>query len=122
MRKRLQCQFPQQLNSAKCVYLNREVLGMCLAIPGKILDCHQVNGMRLGRVQFGGIVRSVSLDFVPEAVVDDYVMVHVGFAISLVAAEEADRTYKLLEEMGAIEEELAIDNGSKENNTLIKSK
>jgi hydrogenase expression/formation protein HypC len=91
---------------------------MCLAIPGKILDCHQVNGMRLGRVQFGGIVRSVSLDFVPEAVVDDYVMVHVGFAISLVAAEEADRTYKLLEEMGAIAEELAIENGSKENSNL----
>jgi hydrogenase expression/formation protein HypC len=63
--------------------------------------------MRHGRVQFGGIVRLVSLDFVPEAVVDDYVMVHVGFAISRVAAEEAERTYRLLEEMGAFEEELA---------------
>jgi hydrogenase expression/formation protein HypC len=84
---------------------------MCLAIPGKILDCQRLNGMRLGRVQFGGIVRSVSLDFVPEAVMGDYVMVHVGFAISRVAAEEADRTYKLLAEMGAIEEELAIENG-----------
>jgi hydrogenase expression/formation protein HypC len=68
--------------------------------------------MRVGRVQFGGIVRSVSLDFVPEAAVDDYVMVHVGFAISVVAAEEADRTYKLLAEMGALEEELADDNGT----------
>ena len=67
--------------------------------------------MRVGRVQFGGIVRSVSLDFVPEAAVDDYVMVHVGFAISVVAAEEADRTYKLLAEMGALEE-LADDNGT----------
>lgn len=57
-------------------------------------------------------MRSVSLDFVPEAVADDYVMVHVGFAISLVAAEEADRTYKLLEEMGAIAEELSVENGS----------
>ena len=82
---------------------------MCLAIPGKILECQEVNGMRQGRVQFGGIVRVVSLDFVPEAVVDDYVMVHVGFAISRIAAEEADRTYKLLEEMGALEEELATD-------------
>jgi hydrogenase expression/formation protein HypC len=84
---------------------------MCLAIPGKILDCQQVNGMRLGRVQFGGIVRSVSLDFVPEAAVNDYVMVHVGFAISRVAAEEADRTYNLLAEMGVLEEELASLNG-----------
>ena len=84
--------------------------GMCLAIPGRILDCRHVNGMRLGRVQFGGIVRSVSLDFVPEAVMGDYVMVHVGFAISRIAAEEADRTYKLLAEMGALEEELAVEN------------
>jgi len=62
--------------------------------------------MRHGRVQFGGIVRAVSLDFVPEAGVGDYVMVHVGFAISKVAADEAERTYQLLEEMGALEEEL----------------
>jgi len=79
---------------------------MCLAIPGKILDSQQVNGSRLGRVQFGGIVRSVSLDFVPEAVAGDYVMVHVGFAISRVDADEADRTYKMLAEMEALEPEL----------------
>jgi hydrogenase expression/formation protein HypC len=79
---------------------------MCLAIPGKILDSQQVNGLRLGRVQFGGIVRSVSLDFVPEAVAGDYVMVHVGFAICRVDADEADRTYKMLAEMEALEPEL----------------
>ena len=79
---------------------------MCLAIPGKILDSQQVNGSRLGRVQFGGIVRSVSLDFVPEAVAGDYVMVHVGFAISRVDADEAERTYKMLAEMEALEPEL----------------
>jgi hydrogenase expression/formation protein HypC len=79
---------------------------MCLAIPGKILDCQQLNSSRVGRIEFGGIVRQVSLDFVPEAEVGDYVMVHVGFAISKVAAEEAERTYQLLAEMGALEEEL----------------
>ena len=62
--------------------------------------------MRSARVQFGGIVRQVSLNFVPEAGLGDYVMVHVGFAISRVDAEEAERTYKLLEEMGALEAEL----------------
>ena len=62
--------------------------------------------MRAGRVQFGGIVRQVSLNFVPEAGLGDYVMVHVGFAISRVDADEAERTYKLLEEMGALEAEL----------------
>jgi len=62
--------------------------------------------MRVARVQFGGIVRQVSLDFVPEAGLGDYVMVHVGFAISRVDSLEAERTYKLLQEMGALEAEL----------------
>ena len=78
---------------------------MCLAIPGRVLDCLQLNGARVGRVRFGGIVRSVGLDFVPEAEVGDYVMVHVGYAISRVDAEEAERTYRLLEEMGVLEDE-----------------
>jgi hydrogenase expression/formation protein HypC len=76
---------------------------MCLAIPGKILDSAERNGLRVGRVQFGGVVRQVSLDFVPEAEIGDYVIVHVGFAISRVNEEEARRTYQLLEEMGALE-------------------
>lgn len=79
---------------------------MCLAIPGKILEIQELGPMRVARVQFGGIVRQISLDFVPEAVLGDYVMVHVGFAISRVDAVEAERTYKLLQEMGALEAEL----------------
>ena len=79
---------------------------MCLAIPGKILSAQDNEGIRVGRVQFGGIVRSARLDFVPEAAVGDYVMVHVGFAISKVDESEAQRTYALLEEMGALETEL----------------
>jgi len=85
---------------------------VCLAIPGKILEIQIVENqeqqqMRAARVQFGGIVRQVSLSFVPEAAVGDYVMVHVGFAISRVDPVEADRTYKLLQEMGMLEEEFA---------------
>ena len=79
---------------------------MCLVIPGKILEIRTQGDMRAARVQFGGIVRQVSLDFVPEAGPGDYVMVHVGFALSRVDATEAERTYKLLEEMGVLEEEL----------------
>jgi hydrogenase expression/formation protein HypC len=79
---------------------------MCLAIPGKILSAQDNDGLRVGRVQFGGIVRSARLDFVPEAAVGDYVMVHVGFAISKVDESEAQRTYALLQEMGALETEL----------------
>lgn len=80
---------------------------MCLAIPGKILNTQVDNGVRLGRVEFGGIVRSACLDFVPEAQPGDYVMVHVGFAISRVDAAEAERTYQALREMGMLEAELA---------------
>ena len=79
---------------------------MCLAIPGKIIEIQQQDELRSARVEFGGIVRQVSLDFVPEAGLGDYVMVHVGYAISRVDPVEADRTYKLLQEMGALEEEL----------------
>jgi hydrogenase expression/formation protein HypC len=76
---------------------------VCLAIPGKILDIQQQGGLRSAQVQFGGIIRQVCLDFVPEAVAGDYVMVHVGFAISRVDAAEAERTYKILQEMEALE-------------------
>src|SRR5664279_861465 len=80
---------------------------VCLAIPGKILEIQDMGPLRAARVQFGGIVRQVSLNFVPEAGLGDYVMVHVGFALSLVDRAEADRTYKLLQEMGMLESELA---------------
>jgi hydrogenase expression/formation protein HypC len=79
---------------------------MCLAIPGKIIGSDVQNGIRFGRVQFGGIVRETCLDFVPEAVVGDYVIVHVGFAISRVDREEAERSYELLGQMGLLEKEL----------------
>ena len=79
---------------------------MCLAIPGKVISVEQSDGLRSGRIQFGGIIRQASLDFVPEAEVGDYVMVHVGYAISLVDEAEAQRTYELLEEMGELEREL----------------
>ena len=77
---------------------------MCLAIPGKVLEIEGSIGSRIGRVQFGGIVRQVQFTFVPEARVGDFVMVHVGFAISTVDAEEAARTYQLLEEMDQLTE------------------
>lgn len=84
---------------------------MCLAIPGRILNSTENKGVRYGRVNFGGIVREVCLEFVPEAAVGDYVVVHVGFAISRVDAEEAQRTYELLEKMGMLEAELGPAEG-----------
>jgi hydrogenase expression/formation protein HypC len=82
---------------------------MCLAIPGKVLTKENIGGVEVGQVQFGGITRQVALGFVPEAQVGDYVMVHVGFAISRVDADEAQRTYEILRELGTVEEELASE-------------
>ena len=78
---------------------------MCLAVPGKVLTVTEGDGLtRRGRVSFGGVVREVNLAFVPEADVGDYVMVHVGFAISRVDEGEAERIFDYLaqmEELGA---------------------
>jgi len=76
---------------------------VCLAIPGKIIVTVEEDGVRMGRVQFGGISRLVSLDLVPEAEPGDFVLVHVGYAISRLDTEEAERTYRLLEEIGLLE-------------------
>ena len=74
---------------------------MCLGIPGRIVEVKGTDGFPMGVVDFGGIRREVCLAFVAEeARVGDYVIVHVGFAISRVDAEEAERTFALLEEMG----------------------
>jgi hydrogenase expression/formation protein HypC len=78
---------------------------MCLAVPGKILEIEEHDGNRTARVEFGGITRAVQLDFVPEAQVGDYVVTHVGFAISRLDAAEADRTLRMLEAMGLLESE-----------------
>ncbi len=75
---------------------------MCLAVPGKILSIEGQDFARVARVSFGGIVKEVSLAYVPEAKIGDYAIVHVGFAISLVDEEEALRTLRYLQEMGEL--------------------
>ncbi len=86
---------------------------MCLAVPGKVLEISESDRTRTGKVQFGGIVREACLDYVPQAGVGDYVLVHVGLAISMVNPEEAARTYQLLEEMGQLSELTAPDDSTK---------
>jgi hydrogenase expression/formation protein HypC len=77
---------------------------MCLAVPGKILSMQGEGFARTARVSFGGIVKEVSLAYVPEAEVGDYAIVHVGFAISLVDEEEALRTFEYLKQMDELSE------------------
>ena len=79
---------------------------MCLGIPGKIVEVLDNPLIRMGKVDFGGIVREVCLAYVPEADVGDYVIVHVGFAISKLDEEEAQETLRLMAEAGVLEQEL----------------
>lgn len=76
---------------------------MCLGVPGRIIEVQEDGLMRMGRVDFGGIIRQVSLAYVPEAQVGDWVIVHVGFAISRLEEEEAMETLQLLEEVFSAE-------------------
>jgi hydrogenase expression/formation protein HypC len=78
---------------------------MCLAIPGKVIEILQdPQGVRMGKANFGGIVKQVCLEYTPEVNTGDYVLVHVGFALGKVDEEEAARTYRLLEEMNQLSE------------------
>lgn len=78
---------------------------MCLAVPGKIESVESVDAdFRTGRVNFGGIVKDVNLTYVPEAKVGDYVVVHVGFALSIVDENEAMQVFSYLREMGELAE------------------
>ena len=74
---------------------------MCLAIPGKVVETFDQRGMRMAKVQFGGIVREACLEYVPETQVGEYVLVHVGFAISRIDEAEAERTYQALQGSGS---------------------
>jgi hydrogenase expression/formation protein HypC len=79
---------------------------MCLGIPGKIIEVYEANGLKMGKVDFGGVIRETCLAYVPEAQVGDYTIVHVGFALNIIDEEEAQKTLELLDEIGALGEEL----------------
>ena len=79
---------------------------MCLGVPGKIVEIYEKGGLKMAKVDFGGIFREACLDYVDEARVGDYCIIHVGFAISLLSESEAMETLDLLKQISNIEEEL----------------
>ncbi len=79
---------------------------MCLGVPARIEEIYEKEGLKMARVDFGGVIREVCLDYVPEAKVGDYCIIHVGFAISLLSEAEAQETLALLSEIANIEDEL----------------
>ena len=77
---------------------------MCLGIPGKVVETYREHDVLMGKVEFGGVFKRVCLEHVPEVRVDEYVLVHVGFALSRLDEEEAGRVFAYLKEMQQLDE------------------
>jgi len=77
---------------------------MCLGIPGKVVETYHEHDVLMGRVEFGGVAKRVCLEHVPEVRIDDYVLVHVGFALSRIDEVEARRVFAFLEGMNQLDD------------------
>ena len=77
---------------------------MCLGIPGKVVETYREHDVLMAKVDFGGVFKRVCLEHVPEARLGDYVIVHVGFALSRIDEIEARRVFELLEDMNQLDE------------------
>jgi hydrogenase expression/formation protein HypC len=82
---------------------------MCLAVPGKIVEIFETDGLKMAKVDFGGVFRETCLEYVPEAKVGEYCVIHVGFAISLMNEAEAMETLDLLRQIDNFEEEIGVE-------------
>jgi hydrogenase expression/formation protein HypC len=79
---------------------------MCLGVPGKIIEVYTDRGLRMCRVDFGGVVREACIETLPEAKPGDYTIIHAGFALNLLSEADALETLDLLRQLGAVEAEL----------------
>lgn len=79
---------------------------MCLGVPGKIIEISDDQGMRMGKVDFGGVVREACLEALPDAQIGDYTIVHAGFALNILSEEEAMETLTLLRDIAALDDEI----------------
>ncbi len=78
---------------------------MCLGVPGKIIEIFEANDLKMAKVDFGGVVRDACLEYVPEAEVNEYVIIHVGFAIGQLSEQEAQETLRMIREMSELDSE-----------------
>ncbi|MCL4859533.1 MAG: HypC/HybG/HupF family hydrogenase formation chaperone [Caldilineaceae bacterium] len=84
---------------------------MCLGVPGKVVEIYEENGIRMGKVDFGGVTKAVCLAYTPEVEVGDYTIIHVGFAITRLDEASAQESLRLIRELGALDEELGLAAG-----------
>ncbi|MBM3127910.1 MAG: HypC/HybG/HupF family hydrogenase formation chaperone [Chloroflexi bacterium] len=82
---------------------------MCLAVPGKIIEIYNAGGLKMAKVDFGGVTREACLEYVPDAQVGDYTVIHVGFALNRLDEAEAQESLALLQEIANLEDELGPD-------------
>ena len=83
---------------------------MCLAVPGQITEIYEADETRMGKIDFDGITKEVCLEYLPEAEVGDYAIVHVGFAIQKLDEKSALEKLEMFRQLGMLEEELGIEN------------
>jgi len=79
---------------------------MCLGVPGKIIEIYKENGILMGKVDFGGVIREACLEYVPDAKLGDYTLIHVGFALNHISEQEAQETLDLLRQIADVGDEL----------------
>jgi hydrogenase expression/formation protein HypC len=85
---------------------------MCLGVPGKIIEIHSTGAMRMAKVDFGGVIREVCIETLPEAKIGDYTIVHAGFALNLLSEEEAQATLDTLRELSEFEDTIELSDQS----------
>jgi hydrogenase expression/formation protein HypC len=78
---------------------------MCLGIPGKVIELYEYNGMKMAKVDFGGVVKEACMEYLPEIKLGDYTIIHVGFGISILNEGEASETMEMLKQISALGEE-----------------
>jgi len=81
---------------------------MCLGVPGKIIELYTDRGLRMCKVDFGGVTREACIETIPDAQVGEYTIIHAGFALNLLSEEDAQETLALLREMGSLEDEEVV--------------
>jgi hydrogenase expression/formation protein HypC len=78
---------------------------MCLAIPAKVIELYEANGMKMAKVDFGGALKEACMEYLPDVKIGDYTIVHVGFGLSILDEQEALETMELLRQIDALGEE-----------------
>jgi len=78
---------------------------MCLGIPGKVVELFEVNGMKMAKIDFSGVVKEACMEYLPEIKIGDYTIIHVGFGLSIIDEKEANETMQMLNQIAALGEE-----------------